>query len=74
VSLPDGAALAKGPAVSDAQIKENITRYSPACYKDDVTKEMIKARWRHAYRAYMPCCLTFVKKRCAMIVPIRYSE
>jgi len=47
VSLPDGAALAKGPAISEAQIKENITRYSPACYKDEVTKEMIKA-WRES--------------------------
>lgn len=71
--------FAKGPAISDAQVKENIIKesiaeypgpcacpfnrarngsscgrrsawskaggYSPICYKDEVTKEMIKA-WR----------------------------
>lgn len=76
-----GTALAKGPAISDAQIKENIIKesiaeypgtcacpfnrarngsscgkrsawskaggYSPICYKDEVTKEMIKA-WRES--------------------------
>ena len=77
--VASSAALAKGPAISDAQIKENIIKesiteypgtcacpfnrarngsscgkrsawskaggYSPICYKDEVTKEMIKA-WR----------------------------
>ncbi|WP_409455859.1 hypothetical protein [Pseudescherichia sp.] len=77
--LVSNIALAKGPAISDAQVKENIIKesiaeypgtcacpfnrarngsscgrrsawskaggYSPVCYKDEVTKEMIKA-WR----------------------------
>ncbi len=77
--VTSSAALGKGPAISDTQIKENIIKesiaeypgtcacpfnrarngsscgkrsawskaggYSPICYKDEVTKEMIKA-WR----------------------------
>lgn len=79
--IAGSTALAKGPAISDAQIKENIIKesiaeypgicacpfnrarngsscgkrsawskaggYSPICYKDEVTKEMIKA-WRES--------------------------
>ncbi|WP_409455922.1 hypothetical protein [Pseudescherichia sp.] len=79
--LASNIALAKGPAISDAEVKENIIKesiaeypgtcacpfnrarngsscgkrsawskaggYSPICYKDEVTKEMIKT-WRES--------------------------
>jgi len=79
--LASNTVFAKGPAISDTQVKENIIKesiaeypgtcacpfnrarngsscgkrsawskaggYSPICYKDEVTKEMIKT-WRES--------------------------